>query len=227
MTGLVWRSLRYFWRSHLGVLLGAACATAVLVGALAVGDSVRLSLRAQAQNRIGYVAGALVVRDRYFPADLADRLQQGLGGIAPFAPLLQLQGIAKNQDIQARNARAGIVDVFGIDERFFELSPGGERRAAPAAGQAFVNERLAAQLQVGPGDSILLRVEKPSLMPRDMVMATIDDISFALRLEVAGVLSERDFGRFGLRASQVPPFNVFVALPWLQEQLDLSGRANA
>ena len=38
--GLLLHNLRHFWRSHLGVVLGAACSTAVLVGALAVGDSV-------------------------------------------------------------------------------------------------------------------------------------------------------------------------------------------
>ena len=48
---LIKRSLRYHWRSHLGVVLGAAVATAVLVGALAVGDSVRYSLLASAESR--------------------------------------------------------------------------------------------------------------------------------------------------------------------------------
>ena len=39
---LITRSLAYYWRTHLGVLLGAAAGAAVMVGALAVGDSVRL-----------------------------------------------------------------------------------------------------------------------------------------------------------------------------------------
>ena len=29
-----------------------------------------------------------------------------------------------------------------------------------------------------------------------------------------------EFGRFSLRASQVPPSNAFVSLPWLQQQLE-------
>ena len=37
---LALRGLRHFRRAHVGVVLGCACATAVLVGALAVGDSV-------------------------------------------------------------------------------------------------------------------------------------------------------------------------------------------
>ena len=52
------RSLRYHWRAHLGVLLGVVISTAVLVGALAVGDSVRFSLRQMALARLGEVVKA-------------------------------------------------------------------------------------------------------------------------------------------------------------------------
>ena len=47
-------------------------------------------------------------------------------------------------------------------------------------------------------------------------MATVDDVSVALRVEVAAVLDDAQFGRFGLRASQLAPFNVFLSLDWLQ-----------
>ena len=40
-TTLAWKSFRYFWRSHLALALGIAVSTAVIVGALVVGDSVR------------------------------------------------------------------------------------------------------------------------------------------------------------------------------------------
>ena len=46
-----WQSLWFHRRSHLGVVLGAAVATTVLVGALVVGDSVRWSLRRMALAR--------------------------------------------------------------------------------------------------------------------------------------------------------------------------------
>ena len=57
---LIWRSLRYHWRAHLGVVLGAAVGSASLIGALVVGDSVRESLR---QNAIKRLAGANVAMD--------------------------------------------------------------------------------------------------------------------------------------------------------------------
>jgi len=221
VISLVLRNLRYFWRTHLGVTLGAMCATAVLVGAMAVGESVRNSLRTQAENRIGRVDAALIAGDRNFRANLADRIAEPLSGVR-VAPILMLQGIARNPDAESR---AGIVDVFGVDDRFFGCSPAG-KRDAPQAGKAFVNERLAAQLDVKSGDTVLLRIEKPSLLPRDMLMATVDDVSFALRLTVETTVGDEDFGRFSLRSSQIPPFNIFVSLPWLQKKLELPDRAN-
>ena len=50
---LVVRSVRFHWRTNLAVLLGVATATAVLAGALVVGDSVRGSLRDLALQRLG------------------------------------------------------------------------------------------------------------------------------------------------------------------------------
>ena len=41
---LIFRSLRFYWRTHLGVFLGALIASAILTGSLLVGDSVRFSL---------------------------------------------------------------------------------------------------------------------------------------------------------------------------------------
>jgi putative ABC transport system permease protein len=232
MISLVVRNLRFFWRSHLWVVLGVATSAAVLVGALLVGDSVRLSLRDQALRRIGAVDSVLQVHERFFAADLADRLADR-AGIHGVAPVLALSGIAKNRGIsgsgrgrQSAGARSGIVEVLGIDERFFQLAPNPALRPPLKPGQAYLNAGLARQLNVEKGGRILLRVEKPGLLPREMAMASVEDASFALGIEVLGVLADSDFGRFGLRAGQVPPFNLFVSLDWLQEQLELGSKAN-
>jgi len=71
---LTYRSLRFYWRTHLTTALGAALATAVLVGALAAGDSVRGSLRQLVLNRLGSVEFALATGDRFFQSTLADRV---------------------------------------------------------------------------------------------------------------------------------------------------------
>src|SRR5690606_34651964 len=91
------RSLRYYLRSHLGTIAGAAIATAVLTGALLVGDSVRESLRRMALSRLGSIDHALVSGDRLFQDDLATRLGSRLPG-AKVVSVLQMVGTAASSD---------------------------------------------------------------------------------------------------------------------------------
>jgi len=50
---IVLRSLTYYWRTNVAVVLGVATAVSVLAGALLVGDSVRGSLRDLLLGRLG------------------------------------------------------------------------------------------------------------------------------------------------------------------------------
>jgi len=75
---LIARSLRFHWRGHLGVLLGAAVGSAALIGALVVGDSVRLSLRELALQRLGNVQFAMDTGDRHFRSGIDKVVESGL-----------------------------------------------------------------------------------------------------------------------------------------------------
>src|SRR5208283_2543209 len=57
---LVARSLFYHWRGNLAVLLGVAVGTAVLTGALLVGDSLRGSLQELTDKQLGWVDHVLI-----------------------------------------------------------------------------------------------------------------------------------------------------------------------
>src|SRR6185295_9641801 len=85
------RSIAFYWRSHLGTIAGAAIATAVLTGALLVGDSVRGRLKAMALARLGKIDLALASGDRLFRADLAKEMQVASPG-SEIASVLQLPG---------------------------------------------------------------------------------------------------------------------------------------
>src|SRR6516162_8158260 len=87
---LLRRNIFYHWRGNLAILLGVAVGTAVLTGALLVGDSLRGSLRALAQDQLGWVDHALVA-GRFFRQDLASELQAD-----QFAPAIFLQGAASS-----------------------------------------------------------------------------------------------------------------------------------
>src|SRR5947209_20356355 len=100
LRSLVARSLIFHRRAHLGTLLGALLATAILVGALAVGDSVRYSLRAMGLARIGQVDLALKGGDRFFRVGLADDIAADLK--APVVPAILLRGTASGGSGDAR-----------------------------------------------------------------------------------------------------------------------------
>ena len=116
---LIWRSLRFHWRSHLGVLAGATLATAILAGALVVGDSVRHTLRRTALARLGQVSLALRAGDRFFREALAGELFLSLK--SPVAPVILARGTAAAGE---GDRRAGRVQVVGVDGRFWQLGEG-------------------------------------------------------------------------------------------------------
>ena len=94
------RSLTHYWRPHLAVVLGAAVTTAVLTGALVVGDSLRGSLRDLTLDRLGTIDWALV-GERPFRPSLAADISTALGGKAP-ARLLTLRAGATVAESGAR-----------------------------------------------------------------------------------------------------------------------------
>src|SRR5687767_4874683 len=72
---LISASLRHHFRIHAAVAMGVLVATAVLTGALLVGESMRGSLRHITLDRLGRIEEMLVV-DRFFRSELADELQR-------------------------------------------------------------------------------------------------------------------------------------------------------
>jgi putative ABC transport system permease protein len=221
LTTLILRSLRFHARSHLGALLGAAVGSAVLIGALAVGDSVRSSLRRMAMARLGHIEIALASNDRFFRTNLTEAVLDPLDALA--ASALQLSGTAATGD---GSARANRVQVVGVDERFWNFSLERPTFPTPAPDEVVLNESLAEQLKAKIGDTILLRVPKPSQLSRDAPISPQEDSSIALRVTVRAIARATELGRFSLQANQVPPFNAFVSLSWLEDRLGIPGRVN-
>ena len=218
---LVRNSLRFYWRTHIGVALGVAISTAVIVGALVVGESVRYSLKAISLSKLGKIDFAMASQDRFFRAKLADDLEKELG--TPVVPALMLNGIVINSD---NNLRANQVQVFGIDDRFWKLRNESKSNINTDGDFLIINERLSRHLKSKVGDELLIRMEKTSLLPRDAPMSTDTDLSVSMRLAVNTVTPNLHLGDFSLQSSQVPPFNAFVPLSLLQEKVDLADRAN-
>jgi ABC-type antimicrobial peptide transport system permease subunit len=219
MTGarLLFRSLVHFWRIHVAVLLGVTAATAVIGGALIVGDSVRDSLRQMSLDRLGGVDHALVSQ-QFFTQDLTERFT--LPSVGTAAPAIVIPG-SMSHDRDGQRLRAGHVQVIGIDERFWSMMhTGGIER--PTGEGVVLSRRLAEAVHVGAGDSVELVVEIPASIPRDSLLGDRNETVTACTLTVSAIAPDQTTpGRFGLNPAQQLPANAFVELDLLQRQLGL------
>ncbi|MCE2448613.1 MAG: ABC transporter permease [Candidatus Latescibacteria bacterium] len=221
------RSLIYYWRVHLGLLLGTAVATTALTGALLVGDSMRGSLRDLALERLGQIDYALLAA-HFFRSDLTTELPGG------HAPAILLNGSARHAETRALAAG---VQIQGIDTRFAALFPqdGPALRDAlkPTPDQPFPSLVVSASLQralgLELGDAVLLSLERPSPTYRESLFGrrATDDLVTTLRVVLTGVLPDSGAGRFGLRLQQHLPLNAYLDLQTLQRALGQQDRVNA
>jgi hypothetical protein len=216
---LVLSSLRHYWRTHLAVVLGVATAVAVLAGALVVGESLRASLRSQVERRLGRVDHAVLSRG-FFPEDLAARLAGADGALAA-CPVMALSGVVGAAD---GGRRAGGVEVWGIDERFWRFQ--GRNVPALAGREALLSPALAEELGVSPGAALLLRVRADEDVSGASLFGRRDDPARAIRLTAGRVLTADEMGEFALRPRQQPVKALFVPPAILQRSLGRPGEAN-
>ena len=215
MFPIVIQSFRYYWKSHLGLLLGAFLASAVLSGSLVVGDSVRGSLQRAAAARLGKVEVALSSTDRWFTSATIRE-----AGATPLVILTASVGTASGE------ARANAVQVVGVEDTFWKLSPSGQN-VSLAPGQIAINSSLAHRLKLKAGDSVNIRLEKPSAISRDAPLSGNPNEDVPVDGKIVAVLDADHFGAFHLTASQVEPDEVFLPLAQLSEVLGKKDRVNA
>jgi putative ABC transport system permease protein len=213
-SGLAWRSFRFYAKSHLGLLVGAFLASAILSGSMVVGDSVRASLKRAAEQRLGGVELALIGGDRWFTEELARQV-----GAVPVA------FIRGNVSTGGGEARANAVQVLGVEESFWSLGPEPESIELKA-NEVALNESLAAKLNVSVGDTLVVRFEAPSAISRDAPLSGSTNEEIVLRRQVGKVVKGGQFGNFQLAASQVAPDNLFVPLKELQQAVERDGLVN-
>ncbi len=234
---LLLRNLFFHWRGNLAVLLGVAVGSAVLTGALLVGDSLRGSLRDLTLQQLDWVDHALVT-GRFIREELANELSA-----AQLSPVILLQGSASMKSPPVQNGtsqksvrRAGRVTILGVDDRFWldRRAGAGDLRSAgdeefwkSADEQVVLNQALAGELAVALGDTVILHLQKISTIPRETLLGRRDEVVDELRLTVRAVLPDEGLGRFNLNPNPATPRNAFVPLRLLQAKLQQPKRINA
>ncbi len=237
--GFIFASLRHYRRIHVAVALGVAVATAVLTGALLVGDSVRGSLRELTLQRLGYIDSALVSQTMFRDA-LADEIAAHPGFRQHFAeaePVILMTGTLQSGS-GANTRRATSISVVGCRPSFMSLRlprkyPLWHGIAAVPwsvevdGNEIVVTNPIARELGIETGDRILLRIPTAGAIPADSPLGEKSETSLARSFTVKAVAPDRSIGRFSLSPSQHQPRNVFVPLDTLQDLLNQSGKVNA
>jgi ABC-type antimicrobial peptide transport system permease subunit len=238
---LILLSLRHFWKMNVAVACGVAVGTAVLTGALLVGDAMRGSLRDLALAGLGKIDEVLV-GDHFFREQLADD-RSNKGDAAPV--IFEVAGM-EAADRQAP-ARVDQVNVIGCDARFRNLWGTGsslllgsnpekiDPETAPTIAamnrflgddEVILSEPLARLLNVKQDDWVLLSLARPGAIPAESAMGRKRAALDTMRLRVYGI-GKKGLVNFSVRPNQRAPLNVFVSLAALQKQLDETGRVNA
>src|ERR1700733_5916924 len=143
---LLVRNLLYHARTNAAVVLGVVAATAVITGALIVGDSVRGSLREMSLARLQKIDHVLIS-----PRFVHEEVAQALAATPAFkdrfetaAPALMLSApfVAERGGV---SRRASGVQIFGGDQRLWQLVG---IKDTLTGNETAINERLAERLRV-------------------------------------------------------------------------------
>lgn len=214
------------------VSLGVAVATAVIVGALLVGDSVRGSLRYLATDRLGEFRGALLA-PRFFDRDVIENMATNekngrLAGLVPVPVTLFPKATIQNS---ASADRATLLSssalLLGIESSYWLVGEG-KTRDELAIDEIVINEALATKLDASVGERLTVRLPSLTAVPADSPLGRRDSETINLPgLKIKEILPNASIARFNLRSDQRESLNAFVSMKAIQEALSRPNQINA
>ena len=232
LARLAWRGLFHHRRAHLAALLAVTTATAIITGALVVGDSVRGSLRDRVLERLGRVDHVLT-SSGWFRATLADALGADdalTAERATVTPAIVLRGTVVNAD-PASERRSGQVNIYGVTPAFWtrwegaeELPPAFEASSGQRIG--WLNEQLAKAVSIEARGDVLVYFQKGEEIAAEHLLGTRSDRVRPLRLTVDRVIEDAGAGLFRLDQGQQVVHNIYIPLRLLQRSLEKTDFVN-
>lgn len=225
------RSLRYFGKTHLTVSAGIAAATAVIVGALVVGDSVRGSLRGLVVNRMANIECVLHART-FFSTELLDTLQPGqdttdaavqeFADGATYAPAIIVESSTAENRSRGEFHRESQVQVIAVDNKFFAYLPAGSgdlfKTASANANAQSSSEQTASDQSSGEkssSDQTWLGEDEIAInasLAIELVAEVGDELSLRLT-NPSGVPADNPLGRRDEAYVSLPRQKIVAILP--------------
>ncbi|MDP1560681.1 MAG: ABC transporter permease [Pirellulaceae bacterium] len=244
---VVLSGLRHYWQVHLATLLAVAVTTAVLTGALSVGDSMRGSLRDLTQQRLGpieHVVLSTSMLDRQVAVNWA-KTPEFLAVFEGCYPTLHFPSatleIVERPGGRSVSSNGGApsdailalewtsVAVWAVDESFAPLHWGQEPFVVPQENEIVLNATAARRLGLQATDVgawLTVRIGKVADVPAESFLATKHDAVTSLpRLKLAGIIDDDGVGRLGLSPGTEVPANVFIGLENAQRVIPAATRA--
>ncbi|MCB9012749.1 MAG: ABC transporter permease [Bacteroidales bacterium] len=215
------RNLLYFRKKNLSLALGIAISTAVITGSLIVGDSVRHSLESIVGQRLGKITHVIKFGDRFFSSSLSDSLSADLN--IPSSTALMTSGVAVND---GGAIRIGNIQILGVDQNFDAMAGLKYFYSSLSGDEVILSQDLAERLNAKPGDRLLFRISRTSLIPLNAPFVSDKGNIVSAGLKVVGIAGTKELGRFNLKNSQSAALNAFVSYEELCGLMDFEGKAN-
>lgn len=241
---IIRRSWVYYWQIHVAMVLAVALTTAVLTGALTVGDSMRGSLRQLTLDRLGPIEQVLQSQT-FFDGQMVQQWQQREEFQAAFSdavatihfPAATLEptivtGKAQSSDEGRDGADGGqnvglqdwaSVEVWGMPQGLSKWHWSDDPFPVPEPREVVINQTAADSMgwtdqQVG--QLLTLRLGKPSDVPTESFIATKDDSVTSLpRLTLKAIVPDEGLGRLSLTPGTEVPALVFLHLESLRRAI--------
>ena len=215
----LYRSLIFYRKQHLALLVGTIISTAVLTGALIIGDSVSYSLTRLTQKRLGNIQYAVEAGERFVTDRLTVHMQQQ--GQIQSSALLHFTTMVIEPESDARIQAA---QLYGIDSSF-SLFFGIDSLSMNEPG-FWISENIANRLKLTIGQDLLVKFRDVNAVPVQTPFSPDESATKSLRLPVSRILDEDEFSRFSLLSDQKAPYNIFVGKKQLQQKMGLIGKSN-
>ncbi|HUS87116.1 MAG TPA: ABC transporter permease [Bacteroidales bacterium] len=204
LFNIIKRSLLYYRLPALYQFIVIMLLAAIITGSLLTGSSVRRSLRMNSEERLGNTGLVVSSGVRYFPASLADRMEEFSG--TPCVAITELSGWARNF---AGGETALNCQVTGAGDDFFIFN-NPSSQVSLKRGEAVINSKLSGDLNVGTGDEIIVRFGSVSDIPADSPFSAEESSYESLILVVSHILEDESPANFSLAINQIKPKNIFI-----------------
>ncbi|MDB4331513.1 FtsX-like permease family protein [Rhodopirellula sp.] len=215
-------SMRHSWRISLSVALGVGVATAVIVGALLVGDSMRGSLRNLTLQRLGKIQSVLMPGHFFNPQGLVSPEYMAV-------PLILFErGVVEVKGDSGALKRSGNIQIIACDRSFWDLADSVDDEISSLSNDTVIlNQSAAEELGVKVGELVTVRLPVEQAVPADSPLGKREAATEGLpRMRVEQIIPDKGLGRFGLSPNQVSPLNLYIDRETVAESLEREGQAN-